>query len=36
MLRVALINEYLCNQPIRSMPDLSHLIMALPLIAFVA
>lgn len=36
MLRVTLINEYLCNQPTRSMPDLSHLIMALPLIAFVA
>ncbi len=36
MLRVALINEYLCNQPTLSMPDLSHLIMALPLIAFVA
>lgn len=36
MLRVALINEYLCNQPTLAMPDLSPLIMALPLIALVA
>ena len=36
MLRVILINEYLTNQPTRTMPDFNGLIMALPLIALVA
>lgn len=36
ILRVILINEYLTNQPTKSMPNLTHLIMALPLIALVA
>lgn len=36
MLRVVLINGYLTNQPTRTMPDLSSLILAIPFIAFVA
>ena len=36
MLRVILINEYLTNQPTRTMPNFNGLIMALPLIALVA
>lgn len=36
MLRVILINEYLTNQPTKSAPDLSSLLMALPLLALVA
>lgn len=36
MLRVILINEYLTNQPTKSMPNFTQLIMALPLIALVA
>ena len=36
MLRVILINEYLSNQPTKTMPNLTHLMMALPLIALVA
>ena len=36
MLRVILINEYLTNQPTRTMPDFNGLIMVLPLIALVA
>ena len=36
MLRVILINEYLTNQPTRTMPDFNGWMMALPLIALVA
>lgn len=36
MLRVILINEYLTNQPTKTMPNLTQLMMALPLIALVA
>lgn len=36
MLRVILINEYLSNQPTKTMPNLTKLMMALPLIALVA
>lgn len=36
MLRVILINEYLSNQPTKSMPNLTQLMMALSLIALVA
>lgn len=36
MLRVILINEYLTNQPTKTMPNLTQLIMAFPLIALVA
>lgn len=36
MLRVILINEYLTNQPTKSMPNLSALLAALPLLALVA
>ncbi len=36
MLRVVLINAYLLNQPTRTMPNLSSLIAALPLLALVA
>lgn len=36
MLRVILINEYLTNQPTKTMPNITHLIMALPFIALVA
>ena len=36
MLRVILINEYLPNQPTKTMPNLTKLMMALPLIALVA
>lgn len=36
MLRVILINEYLSNQPTKTMPNLTQLMMALPLIALVA
>lgn len=36
MLRVVLINEYLANQPTKTMPNLAQLMMALPMIALVA
>ena len=36
MLRVILINEYLTNQPTKTMPNITQLIMALPFIALVA
>ena len=36
MLRVVLINEYLTNQPTKSLPNITRLIMTLPLIALVA
>lgn len=36
ILRVVLINEYLTNQPTKTVPNLTQLIMALPLIALVA
>lgn len=36
MLRVVLINEYLTNQPTKTMPNITQLIMALPFIALVA
>ena len=36
MLRVILINEYLKNQPTKTMPNLTQLMMALPLFALVA
>lgn len=36
MLRVILINEYLSNQPTKTMPNLSAIIAALPLLALVA
>lgn len=36
MLRVTLINEYLANQPTKTMPNLTQVMMALPLIALVA
>ncbi len=36
MLRVILINEYLTNQPTKTMPNITQLIMTLPLIALVA
>lgn len=36
MLRVILINEYLTNQPTKTMPNLTPLMMALPFIALVA
>ena len=36
MLRVVLINEYLTNQPNKTMPNLTQLIIALPFIALVA
>lgn len=36
MLRVVLINEYLTNQPTKTMPNLAQLMMALPMIALVA
>ena len=36
MLRVILINEYLSKQPTKTMPNITQLIMALPLIALVA
>lgn len=36
MLRVILINEYLSNQPTKTMPNLTQLMMALPLITLVA
>lgn len=36
MLRVILINEYLTNQPTKTMPNITQLIMALPIISFVA
>jgi len=36
MLRVILINTYITNQPTKTMPSLSSLIMALPLLAIVA
>ena len=36
MLRVVLINEYLANQPTKTMPNITQLIMALPFIALVA
>lgn len=36
MLRVVLINEYLTNQPTKTMPNLAQLMMALPMIVLVA
>lgn len=36
ILRVVLINEYLTNQPTKTMPNIISLIMALPIIALVA
>ena len=36
MLRVVLINEYLTNQPTKTMPNITFLVMALPIIALVA
>ena len=36
MLRVVLINEYLANQPTQTMPNITQLIIILPLIALVA
>lgn len=36
MLRIVLINEYLVNQPTKTMPNITSLIMALPIIALVA
>lgn len=36
MLRVVLINEYLANQPTKTMPNITPFIMALPIIALVA
>ncbi len=36
MLRVVLINAYLSNQPTKTMPNISAVIAALPLLAFVA
>lgn len=36
MLRVILINNYLTNQPTKSMPNISRLMLTIPLLAFVA
>lgn len=36
MLRVVLINEYLTNQPTKTMPNLAQLMVALPMIVLVA
>lgn len=36
MLRVILINEYLTNQPTKTMPNLTSIILALPILALVA
>lgn len=36
MLRVVLINEYLTNQPTKTMPNLAQLMMTLPMIVLVA
>ena len=36
MLRVVLINTYLSNQPTKSLPNLTQLMMALPILALVA
>lgn len=36
MLRVILINTYLCNQPTKSLPDITQLILVLPIFTLVA